>query len=58
MMNRWEQACDIRRWLTDKKSYMSQETVNEAKKAFIQEVNQSDPSYEGKFEGPLSPEQD
>ena len=37
---------------------MSQETVKEAKETFIKEVNLSDPSYEGKFEGPLSSEQD
>jgi len=56
MMTRWESASEIRRWLNDKKGYMSQDTVKEEKEAFIKEVNLSDPSKKGKFEGPLTVE--
>ena len=58
MMDRWEQASELRRWLNDKKSSMSDDLIKEAKENFIKEVNLSDPSLEGKFEGPLSPEQE
>ena len=58
MIAKWESASEIRRWINDKKSFLSQDTVKEAKDNLIKEINLSDPSYDGKFEGPLSPEQD
>ena len=44
MMERWEQASELRRWLNDKKSSMSEDIIKEAKETFIKEVNLSDPS--------------